>query len=72
MKRRVCNNAQIRAHVSRATIWRDDKIFKVNIYNGRNGCALIINSPIARRPKGFQRTELCCGKGFDNSSEMFS
>jgi hypothetical protein len=54
MKRCVCSNVQRRVHVSRATIWRDDKIFKVNIYNGRNGCVLIISSPIARRPKAFQ------------------
>jgi hypothetical protein len=31
MKRCVCNNVQIKAHVSRATIWRDDMIFRVNI-----------------------------------------
>jgi hypothetical protein len=58
MKRRVCNNVQRRAHVSRAIVWRDDEIFKVNIYNGRNGCAFIINSPIIKRPKTFQRTKL--------------
>ncbi len=57
---------------SRATIWRDDKIFRVNIYNGRNGCTLIISSLIDKRPKAFQRTELLCGISLDNNSKMFS
>jgi hypothetical protein len=54
MKRRVCNSVQRRAHASRATVWKDDKIFKINIYNNRNGCALIKSSPIVKRPKTFQ------------------
>jgi hypothetical protein len=53
-KRHVCSSAQRRAHASKATIWTDDKIFRVNIYNNRNGCTFIINFPIARRPKAFQ------------------
>ncbi len=52
-KKLICNSVQRKAHASKATIWKDDKIFKVNIYNGRNGCTLIISSPIARRPKAF-------------------
>jgi hypothetical protein len=55
MKRHVWKSAQKRAHVSRPTIWRDDRIFKVNINNGTNGCTFIINSPIAKRPKTFQQ-----------------
>ncbi len=53
-KRHVCNNAQRRAYASKATIWKDDKIFEVNIYNNRNGCKLIISFPIVRRSKAFQ------------------
>jgi len=56
-KRRVCSNAQRRVHVSKPTIWRDDKIFKVNINNGRKGCVLIISLLIARRPKAFQQNK---------------
>jgi hypothetical protein len=54
MKGCVCNNAKKRVHASRATVWKDDTIFRVNIYNGRNGCEFIISSPIIRRPKAFQ------------------
>jgi len=57
MKRHVCSNVQRRAHASRPTIWRDDVIFKVNINNGKNGCTLIINFLIARRPKAFQQNK---------------
>ncbi len=57
-KRHVCNSAQKRAHASSATIWKDDRIFKINIYNGRNGCAFIITSPIAKRPKAFQQNRI--------------
>jgi hypothetical protein len=53
-KRCVCNSVLKKAHVSKVTIWRDDKIFGVNIYNSRNGHALIISFPIVRRPKAFQ------------------
>jgi hypothetical protein len=52
-KRCVCNNAQKKAHASRATIWRDDRTFNVNIYNGKNGCMLIISFPTVRGPKTF-------------------
>jgi hypothetical protein len=45
-KKHVCNNVQRRAHASRPTIWRDDKIFKVNIDNGTNGCTLLFISTI--------------------------
>jgi hypothetical protein len=45
---------QRRVHVSKAIIWRDDKIFKVNINNNENGCAFIISFLITRRPKAFQ------------------
>jgi len=31
-----------------------DMILKVNTYNSKNGCALIINSPITKTPKAFQ------------------
>ncbi len=55
IKRHVCNNVQKKVHVSRATVWKDDKIFRVNIYNGRNGCAFIISSLIARRRKPFDK-----------------
>ncbi len=56
-KRHVCSNAQRRMHVFRAIVWRDDRIFKVNIYNSRNGCAFIISSPIVRGPKAFQQNK---------------
>jgi hypothetical protein len=56
-KKRVCNSVQRKVHVSRAIVWKDDRIFKVNIYNGRNGCTLIISCPIARRPKAFQQNK---------------
>jgi len=63
-KRRVFNSVQRRVHTSRAIVCRDDKIFKVNIYNDRNGSMFIINSPIARRhspiarrPKAFQQNK---------------
>jgi hypothetical protein len=72
MKRCVCNNVQRRAHAYKPTIWRDDKIFKVNINNNTNGCTLIINSPIARRPKAFQQNKTYHGIGLDNSSKIFS
>jgi hypothetical protein len=52
-KRCVCNSVQRRAHAFRAIVWKVDRIFWVNIYNSRNGCKLIISSPIARRPKTF-------------------
>jgi hypothetical protein len=57
MKRHVCNSVQRRAHDFKAIVCKDDKIFKVNINNGRNGCTLIISSPIARRPKAFQQNK---------------
>ncbi len=38
-KKCVCKNVQRRVHVFKATIWSNDKIFTVNIYNIRNGCA---------------------------------
>jgi hypothetical protein len=41
-KRHVCRSVQRRVHVFKATIWSNDKIFKVNIYNNRNGCTFII------------------------------
>ncbi len=69
-KRHVCNNAYRRAHAFRPTIWRDDKIFKVNINNKRNGCVLIISSPIVRRPSN--KIELCHGIGLNNISKMLS
>ncbi len=50
-KSHVWNSVQRNAHAFRAIVWRDDKIFRVNIYNLRNGCVLIISSLIARRPK---------------------
>jgi hypothetical protein len=37
-QKHVCNSVQRRAHVYKTTVWKDDKIFKVNIYNGKNGC----------------------------------
>jgi hypothetical protein len=57
-KKLVCNSVQRRAHAFRATVWRDDKIFTVNIYNRRNGCTVIIISPIARRLKAFQQNKI--------------
>jgi hypothetical protein len=58
MKRHVYNSAQRRVHASRAIVWRDDKIFEVDIYNDRNGCMFIINSLIARRPKALQQNKI--------------
>jgi hypothetical protein len=54
-KRHVCRSVQRRVHVFKATIWSNDRIFKVNIYNNRNGCTLIIRSLIVRRTKAFQQ-----------------
>jgi len=56
-KRCVCSSAQRRVHVSRPTLWRDDRIFRVNINNGRKGCVFIISPPIARRSKAFQQNK---------------
>jgi hypothetical protein len=53
-KMHVCGSVQRRVHASRPIVWRDDKIFRVNINNGGNGCMFIISFPIAKRPKAFQ------------------
>ncbi len=54
-KRHVCSSPQRRAHASKVVVWRDDKIFKVKSNNNKNGCTLIINFPIVKRPKAFQQ-----------------
>ncbi len=56
-KMRVCNSVQRTVHASKAIVCRDDKIFKVNIYNDRNGSMFIISSPIARGPKTLQQNK---------------
>jgi hypothetical protein len=71
MKRCVCNNVQRRAYASRPIVWKADMIFKVNINNDTNGCALIISSPIAKQ-KPSKTIELYHGIALDNHSKMVS
>jgi hypothetical protein len=49
----ICSRGKNNKKASRPIVWRDDKIFRVNINNGTNGCAFIISFPIVKRPKTF-------------------